>query len=85
MASLFWDAKGILLIDYLANGETINSEYYCDPLDHLDKQIREKRPVLKRNKIIFHQDNARVHTSLLTLQSFEKNHFREGIKLLKDH
>ena len=29
MASVFWDAQGILFIDYLENGRrTINSEYY---------------------------------------------------------
>ena len=27
MASVFWDAKGILLVDYLQTGKTINSEY----------------------------------------------------------
>ena len=26
--SIFWDAKGVLLIDYLEKGKTINSEYY---------------------------------------------------------
>lgn len=28
MASVFWDAHGILFIDYLEKGKTINSEYY---------------------------------------------------------
>ena len=48
MASIFWDAKGVLLIDYLEKGKTINSEYYCNLLDQLDKNIREKRPGLQR-------------------------------------
>ena len=30
MASVFWDAKGILLIDYLGNGRTITREYYSN-------------------------------------------------------
>ena len=67
MASIFWDAKGVLLIDYLEKGKTINSEYYCNLLDQLDKNIREKRPGLQKKTIIFHQDNARVHTSFLTM------------------
>ena len=29
LASVFWDAQGILLIDYLAKWRTINSEYWC--------------------------------------------------------
>jgi hypothetical protein len=28
MASVFWDARGILFIVYLEKGQTINSEYY---------------------------------------------------------
>ncbi|XP_025160565.1 histone-lysine N-methyltransferase SETMAR-like [Harpegnathos saltator] len=28
MASVFWDARGIIFIDYLEKGQTINSEYY---------------------------------------------------------
>ena len=33
----------------------------------LDKEIKEKRPELANRKVvIFHQDNARPHTSLVT-------------------
>ena len=28
IASVFWDAHGILFIDYLEKGKTINNEYY---------------------------------------------------------
>jgi len=28
MASVFWDAEGILFIDYLEKGKTITGEYY---------------------------------------------------------
>ncbi|GFX11985.1 putative DD34D transposase [Trichonephila clavipes] len=28
MASVFWDTHGIILIDYLKKGKTINSDYY---------------------------------------------------------
>lgn len=67
MASVFWDAKGILFIDYLEKGKTINSAYYTSLLDQLGEKIREKRPGLQRKKIIFHQDNAPVHKSVLTM------------------
>ena len=63
MASVFWDAKGILLIDYLQTGKTITGEYYKNLLDQLDKKIREKRPGLLHKKIIYHQDNAPAHIS----------------------
>lgn len=67
MASIFWDAKGILMIDYLQTGKTITGEYYCSLLDQLDIKIREKRPGLTKKKIIYHQDNAPAHKSALTI------------------
>jgi len=48
MASVFWDAEGILFIDYLENGKTITGDYYSNLLTRLDKEIREKRPSLQK-------------------------------------
>lgn len=67
LASVFWDAKGILFIDYLQTGKTINSDYYCNLLNQLDEKIRERRPGLQKKKIIFHQDNAPAHTAQKTI------------------
>ena len=53
MASVVWDYKGILLIDYLQKGKIINSEYYRNLLDQLNLKIREKRPGLQQTKIFF--------------------------------
>jgi len=67
MASVFWDAIGILLIDYLPTGQTITGQYYANLLDQLQEKIRETRPGLARKKIIFHQDNAPLHTSVIAM------------------
>ncbi|XP_023228429.1 dipeptidyl peptidase 9-like [Centruroides sculpturatus] len=67
MASDFWDSKGILLIDYLSKGQTINGEYYVHLLDQLDEKIREKRHGLQKKKILFHQDNAPAHKGALAM------------------
>jgi len=32
LVSIFWDEDGILLIDYLPKGQTINAEYYSNLL-----------------------------------------------------
>ena len=48
MASVFWDAKGILFIDYLEESKTITGEYYSNLLSRLDKKIRKKRPGLQK-------------------------------------
>jgi histone-lysine N-methyltransferase SETMAR len=67
MASVFWDAESIFFIDYLEKGKTITGEYYSNLLTRLDEKIREKRPGLQKNKIIFYQDNAPAHKSVLAM------------------
>jgi hypothetical protein len=39
MASVFWDAEGILFIDYLEKGNTITGEYYFNILNRLDEKL----------------------------------------------
>ena len=47
----------------------INSNKYCSQLDQLKAALNEKHPELvNRKHIIFHQDNARPHVSLMTRQ-----------------
>jgi histone-lysine N-methyltransferase SETMAR len=76
MASVFWGAEGILFIDYLEEGKTITGEYYSSILTRLDeKKNREKKPGLQKKKIIFHQDNAPAHTSVLALGKLRDLHF----------
>ena len=43
LASMFWDAQGILFLDYLEKGRTINIEYYIALLVRLKEEIGKKR------------------------------------------
>jgi len=43
LASIFLDQDGILLIDYLPKGHTINAEYYLSLLVQLKDILKEKR------------------------------------------
>jgi len=43
LALIFWDQDGILLIDYLPKGLTINAEYYLSLLVQLKNILKEKR------------------------------------------
>jgi len=45
LASIFWDQNGILLIDYLLKGQTINAGYYSSLLVQLKGILKEKRRV----------------------------------------
>jgi histone-lysine N-methyltransferase SETMAR len=75
MASVFWDAEGILFIDYLEKGKTITREYYSNLLTRLDEKIHEKRPSLQRKKIVFHQDNTPAHKSILSMGKLRDLHY----------
>jgi len=39
------------------------------------KKIREKRPRLQKKKIIFHQENAPAHKSVLAMGKFRDLHY----------
>ena len=67
MLSVWWDFKGIVYFKLLPRNQTINSNVYCRQLMKLDEEIKEKRTELTTRKgVIFYQDNARPHTSLVT-------------------
>ena len=43
MATVFWDAQGVIMLDILAKKSTITVAYYANLLDQLRTAIREKR------------------------------------------
>ena len=52
--------------------ETINSKKYCSQLDILKAEVEGKLPGLANlHGLIFHQDNARLHVSVNTLQTLK--------------
>ena len=65
MATIFWDAHGIILIHYLQKRKTITGEYYASLLDRFDGILKKKRPHLTKKKVLFHHDNAPAHTSAI--------------------
>ena len=76
MATVFWDAQGILFIDYLEKGRTINNKYYIPLLMHLKEEITTKKwPHLKKKKVLFHQDNALCHKSIASTAKLHELHF----------
>ena len=69
MASVFWDAKRIVFIDYLRKGKTINGEYYAKLLRELRQAIKSKRPGKLTKGVLLHQDNAPAHKSLVAMSA----------------
>uniref|UniRef100_A0A0K2UV46 Histonelysine Nmethyltransferase SETMARlike [Hydra vulgaris] n=1 Tax=Lepeophtheirus salmonis TaxID=72036 RepID=A0A0K2UV46_LEPSM len=59
MATLFWDLE-------------INSDNYIGFFDCLKAEITQKRPHLKKKKVLFHQDNAPCHKPIKTAAKLVK-------------
>lgn len=75
MTTLFWDRKGVLLIDYQSRRTTITAAHYCEVLRNLRRAIQNKRGKLSKKVFLFH-DNARPHSARETralLEQFEWN------------
>ena len=66
---IWWDWKGVLCYELLPENQTINSNNYCSQSDRLKAALDEKcLELVNRKRITFHQDNARLHVSLMTRQ-----------------
>ena len=44
MATVFWDAKGVIMLDFLPKRSTITGVYYANLFDQLTTAIRERPP-----------------------------------------
>jgi len=66
LALIFWDQDGILLIDYLPKGQTINAEYYLSLLVQLKDILKKKCCGKVTNGVLFLHDNALAYRALAT-------------------
>jgi len=63
---IFWDLDGILLVDYLPKGKTINAENYSSLLVQLKDILKGKRRGKVTKVVLFLHDNAPAHRALAT-------------------
>lgn len=63
MATVFWDRHGVLLVDFMERGTTINAAAYCATLTKLRRAIQNKRRGLLSSGVLLLHDNARPHTA----------------------
>ncbi|CAH2101823.1 unnamed protein product [Euphydryas editha] len=79
MASVFWDAEGIIMMEYLENCVIITGTHYADPIIFREA-IKEKRHRIMQAEVLFHQDNAPAHKAAVAKTAIQET----GFKLL-DH
>lgn len=72
LLTVFWDAKGILLLDTLPRNVSMDSVYYCTLLDRLKIAVQsERRRLIDENglhDVHFLHDNARPHVAARTME-----------------
>ena len=67
MASIFWVCEGVIMVDFLQKGQTINRIYYASEVRQLKEAINTKRRGKLRSGILLLQDNAPVHTAQVAM------------------
>ncbi|GBO38699.1 Histone-lysine N-methyltransferase SETMAR [Araneus ventricosus] len=66
MATVFWDRKGVLLVEFMPRGTTITAASYSKTLQRLRRAIQNKRRGMLASGIVLLHDNARPHTAVAT-------------------
>ena len=64
LALVFYDEQGVIHIDYLNPGETVTTARYITALSNLRQALRHRRRGKLTPGILFHHDNAPVHTGV---------------------
>jgi hypothetical protein len=66
MATVFWDSKRELMVEFMQQGTTIMSEVYCKKKKRLRRAIQNKRSGMLTFGVFFLHDTADLHTATHT-------------------
>ena len=73
IATVFWDVKGVIMLDFLPKRSTRTRVYYANLLDQLRTAIREKRRGKLSKGVLLQQDNARFHPCKVARNAVVRN------------
>jgi hypothetical protein len=71
-ATVFWDSKGVLYVDFLTERRTINAEYYSELFESPVKAATRNKRKMAQTSVSFLQDNARPHVPPCTIETIQK-------------
>ena len=75
LMTVFWDAKGVVYVDFLLERRTINAAYYSELLGKVREAYRSKRRKIPIRSVLILHDNARPHTAAATQAKLEELHW----------
>ena len=65
MMTVSFDIRGIVHVDWVPEGQTVNQVYYKEVLTNLCEWVRRRRPEMWKNgSWVLHQDNVLAHNAL---------------------
>jgi len=73
MLVCFFDHKGIVHYEFIAQEQRVNQRCYLEVLTRLRESVRRKRPGLWPDKWIFHHGNVPAHDELRVHEYLAKN------------
>ncbi|GBP87450.1 Histone-lysine N-methyltransferase SETMAR [Eumeta japonica] len=77
LQTIFWDSEGVLLINYLPKGPTMNGQYYANLLAQAREAVVQKRRGKLSRGVLSSQDNASVHMAWVSKQALKDTGFSE--------
>jgi len=73
MLCIWWDQKGVVYYELLKPNETVTADRYRTQLIKMEHALKNKRPRIasKREKVVFHDDNAKPHRAEIVKKKVE--------------
>lgn len=77
MATVFWDEKGLLLLEFMPQKTIITGQTYANTITALRKAIKEKRRGKLSAGVLLLHDNAPVHMSAKSQAAIRQYGFQQ--------
>lgn len=74
---VFWNALGVILVDYMKKNQKLTAEYYAKLLKRLSEEIKTKRPLIGKRKVLLQQNDTPLEQSMIAGSTAYRCNFEE--------